>query len=96
MASNGNSNCCGSEIKSQKMSTELELFDDVFPELLNVLTKQGLNNPQISDAAVWFKEVYLTCINQSYGKVYIFHRTIGLVRFYIQLDHTKVYQTGVF
>ena len=31
-----------------------------------------------------------------YVKVYNFYRTIGLVSFYIQPDHTKFYQTGVF
>ncbi|KAL5007681.1 hypothetical protein ScPMuIL_016487 [Solemya velum] len=43
--------------KKTKVASELEQFDDIFPELVESLTKIGLKDNQICDAVSWFKEV---------------------------------------
>lgn len=39
------------------MSSELETFDELFPELVEFLVKPGLKDTERSDAFAWFKEV---------------------------------------
>jgi len=37
--------------------TPLELFDDVFPEIVDCLVGPHLKDAEVSDAYQWFKEV---------------------------------------
>ena len=41
------------------MTTELENFDDLFPELVEFLVKPGDKHSDTKDAYMWFKEVTL-------------------------------------
>ncbi|KAK3103386.1 hypothetical protein FSP39_018879 [Pinctada imbricata] len=66
--------------KRVKVMSQLESFDCVFPELVNLLTKKGLVNPQISEATAWFKEV--SEYNVPYGKK---NRGLTVVTSYQQL-----------
>ncbi|XP_053385270.1 farnesyl pyrophosphate synthase-like isoform X2 [Mercenaria mercenaria] len=53
-------NGCGSDHsgeKKQKMSTDLEQFDEIFPELVGLLVNAELEDPERKDASRWFKEV---------------------------------------
>ena len=43
--------------KKGKMVTDLELFDEVFTQIVDDLTKAGLQDKEIGDSMVWFKEV---------------------------------------
>ncbi|WAR03500.1 FPPS-like protein [Mya arenaria] len=47
----------GSVGKKAKLMTELEQFDEIFPELVDLLVNPGLNDPEKADAYRWFKEV---------------------------------------
>lgn len=47
--------CSG--IKKAKTSCELDTFDEVFPEILELLVNPGLKDSEIQDANKWFKEV---------------------------------------
>jgi len=46
-----------SEPKKTKQMTDLEMFDELFPVLVDNLTKNGLKDTEISDAMAWFKKV---------------------------------------
>ena len=37
--------------------TELQLFDEVFPELVTELTDKGIPDQDVQDAMTWFKRV---------------------------------------
>lgn len=53
-------NGCGNsnhDVKKQKLASELEYFDEIFPELVGFLISSGLNDPERKDASNWFKEV---------------------------------------
>lgn len=64
MAVNGNS---GIPRKIQKLeASELGQFDDIFPELLNVLSHRWSQNKEIADALHWFREV--SDYNVPFGK----------------------------
>ena len=39
------------------MLTDLEQFDEVFPELVLTMVQSDMKNPEISEASKWFKEV---------------------------------------
>ncbi|KAL4225699.1 hypothetical protein ACF0H5_016388 [Mactra antiquata] len=43
--------------KKQKMVTELDEFDEIFPELVSYLISSGLKDSETTDACKWFKEV---------------------------------------
>lgn len=43
--------------KKARVNTDLENFDSLFPLLVDVLTKQGLKDGEISSAMAYFKEV---------------------------------------
>ena len=43
--------------KKSRVLTDLEAFDEVFPCLVDDLTKQGLKDDQITSAMAWFKQV---------------------------------------
>ncbi|KAH3887522.1 farnesyl pyrophosphate synthase-like [Dreissena polymorpha] len=43
--------------KRSKLTTDLDEFDSLFPELVNNLLQSGLKDPEISAACEWFKEV---------------------------------------
>ncbi len=45
------------EHKKPRKPEELEKFDELFPQLVNDLTKQGLKEDEISSAIEWFKKV---------------------------------------
>ena len=47
------------EDKRRKEMTELQLFDELFPTLVEDLTKNGLKDDEITGAIEWFKEVSL-------------------------------------
>ena len=38
----------------------MKAFDDIFPELVELLTKDGLKNTEVTDAMNWYKEVRIT------------------------------------
>lgn len=40
-----------------RVFTELEEFEELFPELVEVLVTPGLNDPERKEAFLWFKEV---------------------------------------
>lgn len=44
--------------KKPRLSTELEKFDEIFPELVDFLTTTALKDVGRRDAFNWFKEVY--------------------------------------
>ena len=41
-------------------STDLELFDEVFPKLVSDIVENGLQQSEVKDALSWFKKVNLT------------------------------------
>ncbi len=60
------------EGKKRKGSPELELFDDLFPTLVDDLTKNGLKDEEISAAVEWFKAVSVQlffCVRSDGDKV---------------------------
>ncbi|XP_013071869.2 farnesyl pyrophosphate synthase-like [Biomphalaria glabrata] len=57
---------CNTESKKMKVSTELSEFDAIFEELVENLTKEGLQDKEIKDAFTWFKEVLI--YNVPHGK----------------------------
>ena len=67
--------------KAQSMS-QLELFDELFPILLDNLTKQGLKDDEISGAMEWFKKV--NCVTRCLlGDVAI------ILKYYFQTHFTE-------
>ena len=46
-----------SDPKKIKQMSDLDMFDELFPMLVENLTKNGMNDPEISDAMKWFKTV---------------------------------------
>lgn len=43
--------------KRARVQTELEKFDDIFPELVDSLINPGLRDAEVADAAQWFRDV---------------------------------------
>ena len=43
--------------KKHKGSTEVELFDDLFPQLVDDISKYFLNSEGLESSAAWFREV---------------------------------------
>ena len=50
------------EDKKRKEMTELQLFDELFPVLVEDLTKNGMKDDEITSAIEWFKEVSLLIV----------------------------------
>ena len=47
------------EIKKMKHINDMKAFDEVFPELVELLTKDGLKDGEVADAMKWYKEVQM-------------------------------------
>jgi hypothetical protein len=45
--------------KKRKVLTELEEFDEIFPELVALLVDDESKDPERNDASKWFKEVLI-------------------------------------
>ena len=45
------------ELKKMKQISDMKAFDDVFPELVQLMTKDGLKDSEVADAMTWYKEV---------------------------------------
>jgi len=45
------------ELKKMKQVSDMKAFDDIFPELVQLMTKDGLKDSEVADAMTWHKEV---------------------------------------
>lgn len=54
---NGQVDSDHSQSKKARVDSELEKFDEVFPELVELLVNPGLKDSEIQDANKWFREV---------------------------------------
>ncbi|KAK2188089.1 hypothetical protein NP493_144g03004 [Ridgeia piscesae] len=54
------------ELKKMKQVSDMKAFDDIFPELVQLMTKDGLKDSEVADAMTWHKEVLE--YNCPYGK----------------------------
>ena len=45
------------EDKKRKGMSELDMFDELFPTIVDNLTKNGIKDDEISNAVEWFKKV---------------------------------------
>ena len=47
--------------KKAKITSELEEFDSIFPQLVDELTKSGKSEPEVHRALNYFNKVILKC-----------------------------------
>ena len=45
-------------LKKPRSMTDLELFDEVFPELVQLLCEANLKDKELAPTAEWFQEVW--------------------------------------
>ena len=45
------------ELEKMSRNNGMKAFDDIFPELVELLTKEGMKNIEVADAMKWYKEV---------------------------------------
>ena len=72
------------ELKKMKLVSDMKAFDDVFPELVQLMTKDGLKDSEVADAMTWYKEVG-SCLSLFFQLLYLLQSLVVMVFQFLQL-----------